>query len=715
MVSFTLAGGGGGGYMQQASAQSQSTPATPTLPFTPFSLQQQETVPEEEQGEGAEQQSTPTQEPPVTEETPPPAADDDQTTFQARPGQNVPLAPQPNEPTIRQGGDQSEGAGSNATAAPSGGRQLESHVIERSLDVSSRNFTGKAVSCGDVEKGAGTGTGGGFKSPTPTIQLSSSQSTYGFGWNLVAKNTYPGVTAQVYVVCAKITPEDVVNSTAPVPPPCAEQDFNCKYSGSPIIKAYTGGVQNGLGYYEFKGTTSIKPRSSGAAVARCQEGYEITGGGFIAYTYTTVPKEPDMSVYKSYPSGNGWAVEAKSYHQTLSTKLDVYAVCAKVITYEYASCGITGPCNVNLTASQNERIESNPRYVPLTVSPSSNNSVVSSCREGETITGGGFYSQSSDVLVYKSYPSGGNGWLVEAYNNNYNPTEGRSLSVYAMCARVVSTAQPITPATVPPPTGNATGATTMTPSTNDTEGGILILDNPTVPATNATGEVGGGFLILDNSTLTGEGLVGGAAVAPEPGGIAPPEAADGVPPTNDTGGATETSATEPPLRVEAIANATQAAAPATIRLDANITGGAPPYSYSWSVPDVGVIDQDRSITQMFFEPGTFTYGLTVTDSRGKVVTDNVQIVIRERLPTEGIVAPEPGGIAPPQEEGGGLLPSTPPPPPPNDNEVISPPEGGGEEPTTQGEEPPPPPPPSDNTGEEGGGMPPSGDDTTGGG
>ncbi len=37
----------------------------------------------------------------------------------------------------------------------------------------------------------------------------------------------------------------------------------------------------------------------------------------------------------------------------------------------------------------------------------------------------------------------------------------------------------------------------------------------------------------------------------------------------------------------------------TLRLDASITGGAPPYSYSWSVPDLGVIDQDRSITQMF--------------------------------------------------------------------------------------------------------------------
>jgi hypothetical protein len=163
---------------------------------------------------------------------------------------------------------------------------------------------------------------------------------------------------------------------------------------------------------------------------------------------------------------------------------------------------------------------------------------------------------------------------------------------------------------------------------------------------------------------------------------------------------------ERPFTAEIVTNATQAVAPATIRLDAHIFGGAPPYSYSWSVPDFGVIDQDRGITQMFFEPGTFTYGLTVTDSRGKVVTDNVQIVISERgLPTEGIVAPEPGGIAPPPLEGG-VSPGVP------EGGEGEEPEGGVSPPSTTeeqgggGEEPSPPPPP-DDTGEEGEGTPPS--------
>jgi hypothetical protein len=224
-----------------------------------------------------------------------------------------------------------------------------------------------------------------------------------------------------------------------------------------------------------------------------------------------------------------------------------------------------------------------------------------------------------------------------------------------------------------------------------------------------------------------ERLPGGGAIAPEPGGVAPPIEGQlpRVPPTNDTGAA---SATEPPLRVEAIANATQAVAPATIRLDANITGGTPPYSYSWSDPNLGLIDLDRSITLNFFEPGTFTYTLTVTDSRGKVVTDNVQIVISERLPQGGIVAPEPGGIAPPPPIEGGQLPSV----PEGGEGVTEESEEGVSQPSTTeeeggGEEPPSPPPPSDDTGgggeEEGTPLsttteeqqePSSGDDTGGG-
>ena len=178
------------------------------------------------------------------------------------------------------------------------------------------------------------------------------------------------------------------------------------------------------------------------------------------------------------------------------------------------------------------------------------------------------------------------------------------------------------------------------------------------------------------------------------------------------------------FRAEIIANATQAYTGATIKFDASITGGVPPYSYTWSVPNVGAIDQDRSITQMFFEPGTITYILTARDSNGNTASDTVQIVIQERLPRGGLLGggildnatvageglggetssreggvttleptqEEPGEVAPPtapdegEEQGGVEEGETPPSPPsdetggespPQDEEPTTPPDGGG--------------------------------------
>jgi PKD domain-containing protein len=197
-----------------------------------------------------------------------------------------------------------------------------------------------------------------------------------------------------------------------------------------------------------------------------------------------------------------------------------------------------------------------------------------------------------------------------------------------------TTTGPVTP----PPT-NETGPVTPPPPTNDTV---------VTPPPNGNGEV---------------------LVPPETGG-------EGQPPGTE----------EQPLIAVIITNATQAYTGATIKFDASITGGTPPYTYSWSVPDFGVIDQDRSITQMFFEPGTFFYLLTVTDSSGKKAGDSVQIVISER----------PGGVLPPPETGqegqppgGGLLPGIVPGEEEQQEQPQVPPptvpEGGGEEDTTEEE------------------------------
>jgi hypothetical protein len=164
------------------------------------------------------------------------------------------------------------------------------------------------------------------------------------------------------------------------------------------------------------------------------------------------------------------------------------------------------------------------------------------------------------------------------------------------------------------------------------------------------------------------------------------------------------------FRAEIIANATQVYTGATIKFDASIRGGAPPYSYSWS-SDLGLIDQDRSITLNFFEPGTFTYILTATDSNGQTASDSIQITVEERpggvlLPPEtGQEGQPPGGggllpgIAPGEEEEEEQQPQAPPTVP----EEGEPTTGSGEE---EGEDTGGAPPP-DDTGEEGEGAPPS--------
>ena len=196
---------------------------------------------------------------------------------------------------------------------------------------------------------------------------------------------------------------------------------------------------------------------------------------------------------------------------------------------------------------------------------------------------------------------------------------------------------------------------------------ITVRERPPTPPGGGGGLLGEG--VLDNATVQGEGF-----------------------------------------RAGIIANATQAYTGATIKFDASIRGGTPPYTYSWS-SDLGLIDQDRSITLNFFEPGTFTYILTATDSNGQTASDSIQITVEER-PGGVLLPPETGQEG--QPLGGGLLPRTP--PPPNDNEVISPPEGGGEEPprttTEEGGEEPSPPPPSDDTGGEGAGEPPPDEEPT---
>jgi hypothetical protein len=98
-------------------------------------------------------------------------------------------------------------------------------------------------------------------------------------------------------------------------------------------------------------------------------------------------------------------------------------------------------------------------------------------------------------------------------------------------------------------------------------------------------------------------------------------------PQNETGGVTEQ-----PLTVEIIPNATEAFAtslnPATIAFDSKVTGGAPPYSYTWRHAEGGEpYGYQRSLVLGFEFGPTHTIILDVTDSKNQTASDSVQILI----------------------------------------------------------------------------------------
>ena len=108
-------------------------------------------------------------------------------------------------------------------------------------------------------------------------------------------------------------------------------------------------------------------------------------------------------------------------------------------------------------------------------------------------------------------------------------------------------------------------------------------------------------------------------------------------PQNGTG----ETITEQPLTVEAAANATEAFVPVTIRFDSKVTGGTPPYSYTWRSADGGgvAIGYQRNLVIRFDGGGTDVIILNVTDSKNQTASDTVPISIKQRPPTNDTGTP----------------------------------------------------------------------------
>ncbi len=92
----------------------------------------------------------------------------------------------------------------------------------------------------------------------------------------------------------------------------------------------------------------------------------------------------------------------------------------------------------------------------------------------------------------------------------------------------------------------------------------------------------------------------------------------------------------PPLTsVEIISEDTEGVAPATFEFEANVTGGAEPFTYSWDFGDGSIeIDvDDGTIEHTFDIAGTYNVDLTVTDSTGRSVSDSILVSVEPSEPS----------------------------------------------------------------------------------
>ena len=191
--------------------------------------------------------------------------------------------------------------------------------------------------------------------------------------------------------------------------------------------------------------------------------------------------------------------------------------------------------------------------------------------------------------------------------------------------------------TVPAKTVEMTYSTNFAP--NETRTGYFILTSTNATAPNPGTTKGYSMFYEGNSTATTTAETtrpsGSLASTPLPAPVrqvfdsfelvAAPALAPPPPPPPPE------AATTVPLTVEITSSDTEGeVAPATFEFDADVTGGTEPYTYSWDFDGESSEEIDDDETEHTFEEaGTYNVGLTVTDSEGRIGSDNMEITVEE--------------------------------------------------------------------------------------
>ena len=204
-------------------------------------------------------------------------------------------------------------------------------------------------------------------------------------------------------------------------------------------------------------------------------------------------------------------------------------------------------------------------------------------------------------------------------------------------------------ATVPAKNVEMTYNTNFAPNETRTGYFILTATNETAPSRGMTK---GYSIFYEGPSTTAETTTSSGSLAPRPLPQPVKQVFDSFELVTEV---PTVVAAEQPLTVDITSSDTEGGgiAPATFDFRADVVGGTGPYTYSWDFDDDDSSEEgsdEQTVSHTFEEAGTYSVGLTVTDSSGQSASDSVGITVEGPAVEEEVIEEQPP--APPAEEEG---------------------------------------------------------------